>query len=194
MKAFTGGIDLRIARFIGKFIINSGGGVLILIVFLLLGCGPDITVEEEKEESVDIQRYYADSKPYTRWWWFAGVILAIIASAAISHHANAPAQAQISCSVVYDQPVLAQGDRGPFSEFESGGNSQQIADQFVVTESLVSNVSWAGSYFSSNLPENSDQIDFRVRFFQDRSAGVPQSSPLFDELVTAQVTDSGVDQ
>ncbi len=98
-----------------------------------------------------------------------------------------------ACRVVFDKPVLNEGSRGAFSErAEAGGVPQQLADDFeLLSDEGIQRVSWSGSYWIADLPASTTQIYFRIRFFHD-AGGVPELIPIYDELVTAQVTNSGV--
>lgn len=93
----------------------------------------------------------------------------------------------------YDKPVLNDLDNGGFSErFEAGGLAQQSADEFALAaDDDIRGVSWSGSYYQTDLPATTTEVDFRIRFFDD-VGGKPGNMPVHDELVTAQATNSGV--
>ena len=59
----------------GKFTFKSGcylwPYVFVLAVCIAYSCSPEEKEVSTEVEAEDVKIYYADSKPYTRWWWFA---------------------------------------------------------------------------------------------------------------------------
>ncbi|MBL4578506.1 MAG: hypothetical protein JKX74_08540 [Flavobacteriales bacterium] len=62
---------LKLLKFMGKYTIKSGLCVWILIACVLASCSPENGDKKQGGGATDVKIHYADSKPYTRWWWFA---------------------------------------------------------------------------------------------------------------------------
>jgi hypothetical protein len=92
-------------------------------------------------------------------------------------------------SIVFDNGA-ANGSRGFWSDLDQG---QEVADNFVLGEGdhTITDVSWSGSYYSSNAPVATDA--FTIRIFAD-SQGLPTTAPLLSFNVGNAVNrvDSGI--
>lgn len=117
------------------------------------------------------------------------LVPAVLIAASVWWATAMPASAQNSCTTLIDRPALNQNDRGSFSQT----GVQQIADDFALeSDATLSRVIWHGSFHTNDLLPESNVIDFRIRIFNDVGTGSPEVSPVFDQLRTATITDSGV--
>jgi hypothetical protein len=99
------------------------------------------------------------------------------------------ASPSVMASIVFDNGA-ANGSRGFWSDLDQG---QEMADNFVLGagDHTITDVSWSGSYYSSNVPVATDA--FTIRIFAD-SLGLPTTVPLLSFNVGNAVNrvDSGI--
>ena len=95
-----------------------------------------------------------------------------------------------TATILYEQPFQSEQSLGLFSNI--GPLQHQVgADQFTLSEdATITGVRWHGYFIGVDLEASVRSLDFSIRFYMD-NGGVPAKNSSYEQILSAQVNDTG---